>query len=194
MMSAAAFRARYGSRVCAVWVAVLIAGCGAARPTGSSTSVTDPRAAPHGSRLSLTSLTSQANRLLGGGARAFSARLVGLRGYLVVVNVWASWCPPCRAEFPYFQEASAQLSRRVAFVGVDTLDSNSAARHFLDQVPVSYPAYEDPAGAIGRRIGTLGGVPVTAFYDRSGHLVYLHQGPYTSERQLLADIASYGAR
>lgn len=194
MVSAAAFRDRYGSRVCAVWVAVLIAGCGAAQPAGSSTSVTDPRPVPHGSRRLLMSLSSQANRLLGGGSRAFSARLAGLRGYPVVVNVWASWCPPCRAEFPYFQKASVQLSRRVAFVGVDTLDSSSAARHFLHQFPVSYPAYEDPAGAIGRRIGTLGGVPVTAFYDRSGHLVYLHQGPYTSKRQLLADIARYGAR
>lgn len=194
MGSAGPLRARHGMRVCAVLVAVLIAGCGASQPASRSRSVANSRVPPHGSRRSLAALRSQANWLLGGGVNAFSARLVGLRGYPVVVNVWASWCPPCRAEFPYFQRASARLSGRTAFVGVDTIDSRSAARQFLHQFPVSYPAYEDPSGAIGRRIGTLGGVPVTAFYDRLGRLVYLHQGPYTSERQLLANIATYSAR
>lgn len=194
MLSAEPLRARHRALGFAVLVVVLIAGCGASGPGSSSRAIVKSRVPAHASRHSLAALRSEANQLLGGGVNAFSARLVGLRGYAVVVNVWASWCPPCRAEFPYFQKVSAQLSRRVAFVGVDTLDSSSAAHRFLAQFPVSYPAYEDPSGAVGRRIGTLGGVPLTAFYDRHGRLVYLHQGPYTSEHQLLADVATYSSR
>src|ERR671936_853689 len=69
--------------------------------------------------------------LLGGGAAAFRARLRGLRGHPVVVNKWASWCGPCRSEFPYFQRLGVELGRRVAFLGVDGNDNDSDSRRFL---------------------------------------------------------------
>ena len=68
-------------------------------------------------------LYDQADQLLPGGADAFQQRLAELRGHPVVVNKWASWCGPCREEFPWFQRLSARLGKRIAFLGVDAKDS-----------------------------------------------------------------------
>ena len=67
-----------------------------------------------------------------------------MKGYPVVVNQWASWCGPCRAEFPWFQNASAKYGKKVAFLGVDSQDSDDAAKTFLGEYPVPYPSYTDP--------------------------------------------------
>ena len=72
--------------------------------------------------------TRDRNKLLGGGADAFEERVEELRGYPVVVNKWASWCGPCRAEFPVFQKAAVQEARRIAFLGVDSNDNDDDAR------------------------------------------------------------------
>jgi cytochrome c biogenesis protein CcmG/thiol:disulfide interchange protein DsbE len=109
----------------------------------------------------------------------------------VVVNVWASWCLPCRAEFPLFQVASTRFGRRVAFLGVDTLDAASDAQAFLARFPVAYPSYADPSGAIARSLVPTQGVPITVFLDRAGRVAYFHQGAYRSERALASDIRRY---
>jgi thiol-disulfide isomerase/thioredoxin len=105
--------------------------------------------------------------------------------------VWASWCGPCRQEFPLFQLASVQLGRRVAFLGVDTLDSPSSARAFLARFPVPYPSYEDRDGSIARALGTSLGVPITFLYSTRGKLDYLHAGAYSTFQQLKHDIELY---
>jgi cytochrome oxidase Cu insertion factor (SCO1/SenC/PrrC family)/thiol-disulfide isomerase/thioredoxin len=95
-----------------------------------------------GSPAPLASLHAQAGQLLGPES-ALVARLSSLRGrYPVVINVWASWCTACRAEFPLFASASARYGRRVAFLGVDTNDNASDGRSFFAQHPVSYPSYQ----------------------------------------------------
>jgi cytochrome c biogenesis protein CcmG/thiol:disulfide interchange protein DsbE len=129
--------------------------------------------------------------LLDGGVRAFEARIAALKGYPVVVNVWASWCGPCRTEFPSYQQAGAKYGKRVAFIGVDRQDSDEFAREFLEEKPVPYPSYRDPDEAIADSIGAGVGIPDTAFYSRDGKLVFLKQGPYTSEGDLNADIERY---
>jgi len=139
----------------------------------------------------LVALHAQRNELLGGGTAGFRARLAHLRGFPVVVNVWASWCAPCRAEFPLFQVASLRLGRRVAFLGVDTLDAASDARAFLAKFPVPYPSYQDPAGDLARSVAPAQGVPITAFIDRAGRVSYFHQGAYRNEVSLMSDIRRY---
>ena len=70
----------------------------------------------------------------------------------MVVNKWASWCGPCRFEFPFFQEVAAERGDEVAFIGIDSDDSEDAARTFLDEFPVPYPSFSDPDEEIARAL------------------------------------------
>jgi cytochrome c biogenesis protein CcmG/thiol:disulfide interchange protein DsbE len=105
-----------------------------------------------------------------------------------VVNVWASWCEPCRQEFPYLQRLSARYGKRVAFIGVDTNDNDAAARTFLGEYPLPYPSYTDPNQEIARSVGATVGLPDTAYFDPSGKRVFVKQGQYASESDFAADI------
>ena len=139
----------------------------------------------------LAALHDQANELLPGGVDAFQRRLRELRGHPVVVNKWASWCGPCRFEFPFFQDQAAALGKRVAFIGVDSRDSDAAAKQFLSEFPVPYPSYLDPDEEIAASFEASLGFPSTAYFDRTGELVYTKQGGYATEADLAADIRRY---
>jgi thiol-disulfide isomerase/thioredoxin len=140
----------------------------------------------------LAAIREQANELLGGGSPAFADRLDELQGTPVVVNNWGSWCGPCRAEFPYFQKAAISNEDAVAFLGVDTDDSDKAAETFLSELPLPYPSYTDPDRDISEEyLDHPFGLPATAFYDSRGERAFVHQGPYTSEADLQADIDRY---
>jgi cytochrome c biogenesis protein CcmG, thiol:disulfide interchange protein DsbE len=139
----------------------------------------------------LARLHSQANQLLDGGADAFEHRLKQLRGYPVVVNKWASWCGPCRFEFPFFQKQATKRARTVGFVGVDSNDSDEDAKEFLRDYPVPFPSYKDPNLEIAAVFNAVQAFPSTAFYDPKGKLAYVHQGSYASEAKLAADIERY---
>jgi thiol-disulfide isomerase/thioredoxin len=144
-----------------------------------------------GSSQPLAGLHSQAGELLSGGSQALHARLATLRGWPLVVNKWASWCLPCRAEFASFQAASLVQGRKVAFIGIDSGDaSRSDALAFLRSFPVSYPSYYDPSGELGASVTDSTFTPVTVFYDRQG-AQYIHQGPYPSEAKLEQDVRRY---
>jgi cytochrome c biogenesis protein CcmG, thiol:disulfide interchange protein DsbE len=140
----------------------------------------------------LAAIRSEANELLGGGTEAFKRRIEELRGFPIVVNKWASWCGPCRLEFPWFQSVAEERGGEIAFLGVDSNDSESAAKQFLSELPLPYPSYSDPGLDIA---GELGGppqaFPATAFYDRSGELVFTRPGVYPSEQELIADVERY---
>jgi thiol-disulfide isomerase/thioredoxin len=172
-------------------VALVAGGCGSSQGGDYGGQHPDYAKALAGSPPPLAALHRQADDLLPGGKDAYEARIAALRGYPAVVNVWASWCGPCRFEFPHFQHAAAHYGKRVAFFGVDTQDSDDAASTFLEEAPVPYPSYTDPGKDIGDAIGASLGLPDTAFYDRRGKLVYLKQGPYDSEAELRADIERY---
>jgi thiol-disulfide isomerase/thioredoxin len=172
--------------------ALALAGCGSdAGPPSAAPRSAQTRAALAGSPPALRALHAQSSRLLTGGPSAFRARLRALRGHPVVVNKWASWCGPCRAEFPFFQRISTQLARRLGFLGVDSNDSDADARRFLRRYPVPYPSYSDPDQKVAKVFGATLGVPTTAFYRANGRLAYVHQGGYATEAKLREDIARY---
>jgi thiol-disulfide isomerase/thioredoxin len=169
-------------------LALAAPGCGSGAGGDYGGSHPDYAKALAGSPAPLAALHRQANQLLDGGADAYEERIASLHGYPVVVNVWASWCGPCRFEFPILQRLSAAYGKRVAFLGVDSQDSDDAARTFLSEAPVPYPSYTDPDQDIKGSVGAGFGLPDTAFYDRSGKLVYLKQGPYSKAADLRHDI------
>lgn len=170
--------------------AATLAACGADESTPAP--APDYDAAIEEAPRELAALYAGGSALIRGGEEAYDSTLEDVRGYPVVVNHWGSWCGPCREEFPYFQSQSAQHLDEVAFLGVDTEDAPEAYETFLRDNPIPYPSVEDPDGDFSRWIETaLVGQPNTVFYDRDGELVFTHQGPYTSEEDLAADIEKY---
>ncbi|HVD85840.1 MAG TPA: TlpA disulfide reductase family protein [Solirubrobacterales bacterium] len=171
--------------------ALLGSGCGASQSSDAGGSHPDYAKALAGSPSPLAALHQQENELLPGGTDAFEKRIAQLHGYPVVANVWASWCGPCRFEFPVLQKLAARYGKKVAFVGVDSQDSDDAAATFLREEPVPYPSYSDPDKKIADSMGATIGLPDTAFYDSSGKLLYLKQGPYSDDSELEADVRRY---
>lgn len=171
-------------------VVLLSSGCGSSESGDYGGSHPDYAKALAGSPPALAALHKQANELLPGGTEAYEKRIDALRGYPVVVNVWASWCGPCRFEFPVLQKLSARYGKEVAFLGVNSEDSDDAAATFLREEPVPYPSYTDPDKDIFDSLDAVG-LPDTAFYDESGQLVYLKQGPYAEDSELEADVRRY---
>ena len=174
--------------------AFLFSGCGASESDGGGSPPPDYAKALAGAPAPLAALHKQANDLLPGGAEAYEARIEELRGYPIVVNAWASWCGPCRFEFPFLQKLSARYGKEVAFLGVNSEDSEDAAATFLREEPVPYPSYSDPDKEIYDSLGAGRGFPVTAFYDESGELVYLKQGQYAQHSDLEADLRRYALK
>jgi cytochrome c biogenesis protein CcmG/thiol:disulfide interchange protein DsbE len=167
-------------------ILVVLAGCGADDPQSTPAAPDSFKDAPP----PIAALNDQASELLDGGADAFKARLDKLKGYPVVVNKWASWCAPCRQEFPYFQRQSARLAKTVAFMGVNSNDNDDNAKRFLEDYPVPYPSYKDPSLDIAEMLEGIA-FPTTAFYDKKGELAYSKQGAYASEADLVKDIERY---
>jgi cytochrome c biogenesis protein CcmG/thiol:disulfide interchange protein DsbE len=175
-------------------IALGIGGCGSSSGGDYGGKHPDYARALAGSPPPLAALHRQGDRLLPGGQDAYEARLAALRGYPAVVNLWASWCGPCRFEFPLLQKAAAAEGKRVAFLGVNAQDSDDAASTFLEEAPVPYPSYTDPDKAISDAVGASLGLPDTAFYDRNGDLTYLKQGPFHDLAELRADVERYAVR
>ncbi len=162
-----------------------------AAPKPATISTADQRAKLEGAPAPLAALHAEANRLLPGGTKAYEARLRELRGHPVVVNGWASWCGPCRFEFPFFQRTAVDYGKQVAFLGINAEDNHTDATGFLEKFPVSYPSYEDPKDALVQAINAPRGLPFTLFYDAEGELQYAHQGGYATQERLEADIRRY---
>lgn len=173
--------------------AFLCSGCGSSDSEGSGSPPPDYAKALAGAPAPLAALYKQGNELLPGEAEAYEKRIADLRGYPVVVNVWASWCGPCREEFPVLQKLAARYGKEVAFLGVNSEDAEDAAATYLREEPVPYPSYSDPDKEIFDSLGGRG-FPDTAFYDSSGELVFLKQGPYTDEAELEADLRRYALK
>ena len=107
------------------------------------------------------------------------------------MNKWASWCAPCRQEFPYFQRQSARLAKKVAFLGVNSNDNDDDAQNFLEEYPVPYPSYKDPSLDIADMLQGRSGSRRPPSTTRRASSSTSKQGSYASEDDLVADIERY---
>ena len=114
--------------------------------------------------------------------------LSSLRGKVVLLNFWASWCVPCKQEAPRLEAAWHRWHKQgVVFLGLDAQDFRADAHRFLQRHGITYPNVHDGPGAILGRYG-VSGFPETWFVSRSGKLVAEHvDGPLTA-RQIDRDI------
>jgi cytochrome c biogenesis protein CcmG, thiol:disulfide interchange protein DsbE len=167
--------------------ALLLAGCALALAAAGCGGDEDAPSAPPRPATQL----QQEPRLVGGGVRAFEAQLARLRGTPVVVNQWASWCGPCKFEFPFFRSLAEKYRGRVAFLGVNSEDGRAAAQEFLRERPVPFPSFFDPDGAISRTYDGTIAMPTTVFYDRRGKIVERHFGAFPSEAKLDEAVRRY---
>jgi cytochrome c biogenesis protein CcmG/thiol:disulfide interchange protein DsbE len=190
------FTGRLGAALAlaALAAALVVAGCAGSGAGNPDTRISVQQATQPitGAPPQLASIRAQGNQLLSGGSDAFDRRLEALRGTPVVVNKWASWCGPCRFEFPWFQSLAEKRGGQIAFLGVNSNDSDGSAKQFLSELPLPYPSYSDPNLSIAQDLGgPPQAFPTTAFYDRSGKQVFSHPGVYANEQDLIADVNRY---
>jgi cytochrome c biogenesis protein CcmG/thiol:disulfide interchange protein DsbE len=110
-------------------------------------------------------------------------RLSSLRGKAVVLNVWASWCIPCKEEAPYLEQVwRSNREREVVVLGLDAKDFRADARRFADRYGLTFPlVYDGPGDAIGG-FGVTG-FPETFVIDRDGKVVRAFAGAVNGEEQ-----------
>lgn len=100
-----------------------------------------------------------------------------LRGQVVAINFWASWCPPCRDEAPYLEATwRAYKDRGVVFVGVDYVDTEPEALAFIEEFDITYPNGPDVKTIISQAY-RIQGVPETFFVAKDGTLQGVKIGP-----------------
>lgn len=103
-------------------------------------------------------------------------RLQELRGHVVMLNFWASWCGPCRQEMPLLDELY-QRYKPAGFVllGVNADADIEEANKLLEEIPVSFPVVYDTSGKVSEAF-KVDAMPTTIFIDRDGQMRFLHRG------------------
>jgi thiol-disulfide isomerase/thioredoxin len=179
----------------ALAAAIAIAACGS--DDGGSDEAAQPvepvvtEAPAKGAPKALAQNRAEASQIIDGSTEALEAKLAELHGHPVVVNQWGSWCPPCRAEFPFFAETAEAHAADVAFVGVDIQDDRGAAEEFLEEFPVPYPSIYDRDADAVFALNWSGVSPTTWFVDEQGEVVHQRPGAYQDREALEADIESF---
>ena len=101
-------------------------------------------------------------------------------GQVIVVNVWASWCSPCRAEAPLLEDFATKLAGKVQFVGINTRDNVSAANGFINRFKITYPTIVDDALLANFRGSLLpNAIPSTLVIDSLGRVAVRISGEVT---------------
>lgn len=170
---------RTGSVLAAACLAtVALAGCSSdsePSPSGSAASDGTSFVAGDGSLVVLDEQRrAPAPDLVGTTLTGEEFRLADHKGEVVVLNVWASWCAPCRAEAPTLQQASEEMSTSgVQFVGLDTRDSDTAAKAFVERFGITYPTVVDRDGRLQLQFSDSlppQAIPSTLVIDREGRV------------------------
>ena len=100
------------------------------------------------------------------------------RGTPVVLNFWATWCPPCRAELPELRAASERYAGQVAIVGVNQAETAATVAKSAPELGLTFPIPLDQSGAVSRLYGVRS-LPTTFFIDRDGVIRQIQSGPLT---------------
>ena len=115
---------------------------------------------------------------LGGGT---AVRLSSLLGQPTLINVWASWCAPCRKELPLLERAHREFGDRVRFLGIDAGDPDaSVAIALLDELGITFPQVTDSPMQTRGTLGYGGGLPLTIFVDAQGRMIGTERLPFRS--------------
>lgn len=111
--------------------------------------------------------------------------LAELKGKVVVINFWASWCIPCEEEAPALESAWSKYKNddRVVFIGADYVDTEPKARKYLEKFNITFPNGPDLGTKISQMF-RIKGVPETYFIDGTGKLAYIQIGPFASENDI----------
>ena len=105
-----------------------------------------------------------------------------------VINVWGSWCIPCRQEMPFFRALAAK--NKIAIIGIDVEEANmKSARKFVVEQGMTWPNLYDKDGSTKSSFGM--GVPVTWFLNSNGEVAYKHVGVFKSEAQLFSELKKH---
>lgn len=122
--------------------------------------------------------------------RGSSVSLEAYRQRIVVMNLWASWCPPCREEMPDLQRlAERYRARGIAVVGVNEGESVERARAFAASLQIRFPIWIDSTERYGRVYGALG-LPTTVILNRRGVVIRGFDGPLTFDQMEAAAAAA----
>jgi cytochrome c biogenesis protein CcmG/thiol:disulfide interchange protein DsbE len=139
-------------------------------PTGSAAPTVDRPAAPAigypAPDFALTTLSGE------------EFKLSSLRGAPVVLNFWATWCPPCRAELPELKSASERYAGQVAVIGVNQAETAATVAKSAPELGLTFPIPLDQSGAVSRLYGVRS-LPTTFFIDRDGVIRQIQSGPLT---------------
>jgi cytochrome c biogenesis protein CcmG/thiol:disulfide interchange protein DsbE len=157
-------RAMILRRTSALFAAALLA---ASCTAGSTTTPPDRSGAPVVSAAHVPLLPSTVGDVPEMDVATFQRLMAQLRGTPVVLNVWASWCGPCREELPRLVAAARRYGTRVQFLGIDVKDSLGPAQARIKEFGIPYPSVADPSGAIQTSLQFLG-PPDTIFFDARG--------------------------
>jgi cytochrome c biogenesis protein CcmG, thiol:disulfide interchange protein DsbE len=112
-----------------------------------------------------------------------SGSLADYRGRWVLINVWASWCGPCRVESPALESISQRNPAKLTVLGIDTRDLTEDGRDFVAELEISYPQLRDGDGDYAEDLGTTG-VPESFLVDPAGKLVAHFPGAFRDEEAI----------
>ncbi|MEO8556095.1 MAG: TlpA disulfide reductase family protein [Actinomycetota bacterium] len=164
-----------------VAVAALLSAACAGNVTSSTGDVTRTAESPGVSRIAISD-RQPAPQLSGTTLKGSQFALDDVAGNVVVLNVWASWCEPCRTESPVLADLERQMAAgNVRFVGIDETDSTSAAIRFVASTGATYPQLVDSDGNLLGQLLLLPqkGIPSTLILDRHGRMAARVIGPVT---------------
>ena len=175
-------RGRRSARLLALLAIVVLAGAcsdggGAGATAGDVTAATCPDGTTPTEPTGPDALPIQTLSVLGEDTTVSTACWVGQP---LVVNFWAEWCEPCKAEMPDFEAVHQAVGDQVRFIGVDYEDRARNAIAFAEEVGVTYELVEDPQGTFFDAVQGRA-TPSTLLVDESGSIVYRHAGPLTRE-------------